>query len=206
MAACRTRENAHGEVRHLEQHVDIDQGQQDEKWQLLHHHSRIREAGHGHVVVRKQIAQNAQYGGGYNLVEAESDECAEPAPEEKCEFVEGQEGNHDGAEHTHHGAGDGAVPNDQAEGGGEECEHDLDKEKYQRVIRVGDGLDDTWSNGRLRLGERVLHGCDAVSPDDGDEVLGTPIDEALERVPNVRNGAVIERDEDVGEGEEHKQI
>ena len=66
--------------------------------------------------------------------------------------------DHDGPEHAHHGAGDGAVPDDQAKRGGEECEHHLDKEKYQSVIRVSDRFDDARPNSRLRLRKRVLHG------------------------------------------------
>src|ERR1700685_2965279 len=65
-----------GHRRNLEQDVDVDQYQQDEKWQCLHYQRRVRHAlAKLDVVIGQDVGQNIHGRRSDDLIKAEPEIC-----------------------------------------------------------------------------------------------------------------------------------
>src|SRR5215471_9149530 len=128
MATSRSREDAHSHGWNLEENVDIDNYQQDQQRKILHHVAGIGEVNQFRVILREQVCQDVQDGGGKHLIEAEPNECPEPSPEQKLQLVEYKKRDEHGTEEPNDCAGDCSISDDCANRCGEGRNQDLNND------------------------------------------------------------------------------
>src|SRR5215831_602188 len=136
MSTCRTRENTHGQRRNFEEDVHIYQDKKNQQWKLLDHVSRVRKRNEFGVVLCKQMTQNTEDGCGQYFVEAESDECSEPSPEQKLQLVEDKKRDENRSKQAGNGASDCAIGHNRANHCGQSGNQYLDHDVDDRIVGI----------------------------------------------------------------------
>lgn len=181
MPTARTGEDGRRESRNLEQNEDVDEDEQQEQWEVLDHRRRVGRIDEVAVIRGQDMAEDAQASGGDNLIEAETDERLEPAPEEEVQFVEDEKWDEHRAKESDNRAGDGTVSDD----GGNECRQE--SEQYlrdgedQHKIRLLEARHHAGAGVLLCLRQRVHHLVGAIRPNELNEVLSAAVDVAFDR-------------------------